>query len=222
MPSQIEAVIFDLDGTLVDSMWLWDEIDIEFLGRYGQERPPHLEREIEGMNFTETARYFKSRFSIPLGIEAIKEEWNRMAYHKYALEVSLKPGADRFLRLLREKNILTAIASCNSRELLAACLRHNRVSDQFDFLITSSEVERGKPAPDLYLQAAGGLGVRPESCLVFEDVPNGIRAGKNAGMRVCAVEDSYSSACRKEIRELADYYIHSYKEAAEGRYEVLA
>ncbi len=222
MLDQIQAVLFDLDGTLVDSMWMWDDIDIEFLARFHIQRPASLGKMIEGMSFTETAQYFKDRFGIPMSIEDIKKEWNRMAYRKYSDEVPLKPGAKRFLSLLRKRGIKTAIASSNSRELLSACLRHNHVEDLFDFITISCEVKKGKPAPDIYLFAAEKLGVSPLDCLVFEDVPNGIRAGKNAGMRVCAVEDDYTKEYREEIRELADYYIRSFDEILEGSYEVLA
>ncbi len=216
-----KAVLFDLDGTLVDSMWVWTDIDIEFLGRYHYELPDDLQDAIEGMGFTETAVYFKKRFSLPLSIDEIKDEWNKLAMYRYANEVGLKPGAADFLRLLRRRGIKTAIASSNSRELIRACLSHNRIEDFFDTVTISCDVPQGKPSPDVYLLAARQLGVSPKDCLVFEDVPMGIRAGKNAGMRVCAVEDAFASKNREEIRKLADYYIRSYDEIATRSFEVL-
>ncbi len=206
------AVIFDLDGTLMDSMWMWRDIDIEYLGRYGYTPPEGLEKVIEGMGFTETAQYFKERFAIPDSIEKIKEDWLLMAGDKYAHEVKLKPGASGFLRKIRRKGLRIGIASSNSRDLILACLRGNGVEDCFDCIVTSCDVAKGKPAPDVYLKAAAMLKVRPEECLVFEDVPMGILAGKNAGMRVCAVEDAWSGAQMEEIRHLADGYIVSYDE----------
>lgn len=221
MLEQIKAVIFDLDGTLMDSMWMWADIDAEFLGRFGYALPEDLAVAIEGMGFTETAYYFKERFSIPYSIEEIKQEWNRMAFDKYANEVYLKPGAARFLREIRSKGIPTAIASSNNRELIGACLSNNLVADCFDYIVTSCDVPRGKPAPDIYLCAADHLQVSPAQCLVFEDVPMGILAGRSAGMRVCAVEDAHSENRRKEIRELANYYIRSYDEIWDHTYETL-
>ena len=87
----IKAVIFDLDGTLVDSMWMWEDIDIEYLGRYGLSCPEDLQKAIEGMSFTETAVYFKERFGLPDSIEEIKEAWIAMSLEKYEKEVPLKP-----------------------------------------------------------------------------------------------------------------------------------
>ncbi|MCD8012480.1 MAG: HAD family phosphatase [Lachnospiraceae bacterium] len=221
MLSNTDAVIFDLDGTLMDSMDLWSDIDIEYLGRYGCVPTPDMVAAIEGMSFTETAQYFKSRYAIPDSIEEIKKEWNRMAFQKYANDVQLKPGAARFLRALRQRKLPAAIASSNSQELIRAALANHQVEDCFDLIVTSCEVSKGKPSPDVYLYAADRLGVAPGRCLVFEDVPMGILAGKNAGMRVCAMEDDFSAARRVEIRRLADYYIRSYDEVLDGSYEVL-
>ncbi len=222
MLKEIEAVIFDLDGTLMDSMWLWGDIDIEFLGRFGYPVPDDLPGKIEGMSFTETAQYFKDRFALPCSVDEIRQEWNRMAFQKYSAEVPLKPGAADFLHWLRKQHIRTAIASCSSHELIQACLAGNQAEDLFDLIVTSCEAGKGKPAPDVYLFTAGRLGISPEHCLVFEDVPSGILAGKNAGMRVCAVEDAYSVSRREDIRALADYYIRSYGEIPAGSYEVLS
>lgn len=94
-----KAIIFDLDGTLVDSMWMWKRIDIEFLARYGHECPPGLQRVIEGMSFSETAVYFKERFQLPLTLEEIKEAWTEMSIDKYRRQVPAKRGAKEFFIL---------------------------------------------------------------------------------------------------------------------------
>ena len=96
MLNGIKAVIFDLDGTLVDSMWMWADIDVEYLGRFGYELPPELQKEIEGMSLNETAIYFKNRFQIEDDLETMKQEWMDMARDKYLHEVPLKPGAREF------------------------------------------------------------------------------------------------------------------------------
>ncbi len=210
--SRIKAALFDLDGTLVDSMWMWKAIDIEYLGRYQIELPEDLAQCIEGMSFTETAVYMKKRFQIPEEVETMKAAWNEMAHDKYAFEVPLKAGAYEFLKRLKERGIRLAIATSNSRELAETVLRAHRILDWFDAVVTGCEVKNGKPAPDVYLTAAKLVGVKPEECLVFEDVPQGILAGKRAGMTVYAIEDPYSADLTGEKQRLADYYIKDYNE----------
>ena len=113
-----KAVLFDLDGTLVDSMWVWRDIDIDFLSVIGKELPDDLQKCIEGMSFTETAEYFKKRFGIKDDVEDIKAKWNKMAYDKYTSEVRLKKGAKEFLKRLKADGISTGIASSNSMTLI--------------------------------------------------------------------------------------------------------
>ena len=205
-----KAVIFDLDGTLVDSMWMWRAIDIEYLGRYGLDLPPTLQKDIEGMSFSETAVYFKETFQIPESLDKIKATWNQMAYDKYTKEVPLKKGAMEFLNHCKVNNIKLGIATSNSRELVEATLEALRIRDYFDCVMTSCDVAKGKPAPDVYLETAKILGVEPSKCLVFEDIEMGILAGKNAGMEVCAVEDEFSMNQIEEKKRLANYYIKDY------------
>ncbi len=205
-----DAVIFDLDGTLVDSMWIWREIDIEYLGRFGIPLPEGLQSEIEGMSFSETAEYFKKRFEIPDSIEQMKSDWNQMAWDKYMNEVPLKPGIKEFLDGCRVNGIKLGIATSNSRELVENVAKAHNLHNYFSCIMTGCDVNKGKPAPDIYLAVAGELGVAPERCLVFEDIVPGILSGKNAGMEVCAVEDTYSMHVREEKIKLADYYIEDY------------
>ena len=115
-----KAVLFDLDGTLVDSMWMWPQIDVEFLGRFGYDCPGDLERAVEGMSFSETAAYFKERFSLPMTLEEIKECWSQMAMDKYRTQVPLKPGALEFLRYCKDQGIATGIATSNGRPIVDA------------------------------------------------------------------------------------------------------
>ena len=212
MLSGIRGVLFDLDGTLIDSMWMWEAIDVEYLGKKGYTVPGDLRRAIEGMSFDETAAYFKDRFHLPDSLEEIGRDWIAMSEEKYEHEVPLKPGAGELLAYLRANHIRTAIATSNGRRLVRAVMRSLSLDTRIDTVITGDDVANGKPAPDIYLAAAGDLGISPGKCLVFEDVASGILAGKSAGARVCSVDDPASQADREEIRRLADYSITGFPE----------
>ncbi len=215
MLQQKEAVIFDMDGSLVDSMWVWKDIDIEYLGRFGLDIPDDLQQEIEGMSFTETARYFRDRFGLDRSVEQIRADWNEMAWDKYRSRVMLKPGAREFLDSCRSHGIKLGIATSNSREIVDMVMEARGVADYFSCITTACEAKKGKPAPDVYLLTAQQLSVDPKNCLVFEDIVFGIQAGKAAGMEVCAVDDAYSAYQEAEKRSLADYYIKDFREIQE-------
>ena len=213
MLNNIKAVIFDMDGTLIDSMWLWKAIDIEYLNKHGHELPEDLQKSIEGKSFTETALYFKERFAIEDSVEDIKAEWNTMAGEYYKHRVTMKDMAEPFLRRLLDMDYKTGIGTSNSKELVGVIMNKFGLEEMIHSIRTSCEVAAGKPSPDIYLKVAEDLGVLPEECLVFEDVPMGIMAAKNAGMKCCAVYDDFSKDMDDEKRQLADYYIKDYSEA---------
>ena len=211
----LEAVIFDLDGSMVDSMWMWRAIDIEYLGRFGIELPENLQACIEGMSFSETAVYFKERFRLPDDLETIKADWNQMAWDKYTYEVPVKEGVTNLLQYCKDHRIKAGIATSNSRELVENVVKARHLEQYFDCIMTGCDVAKGKPAPDIYLAVAKELNVSPANCLVFEDIIPGIQAGKAAGMRVCAVYDKYSEHQDEEKHRLADYYTYHFKELME-------
>ena len=157
-----QAVIFDLDGTLVDSMWMWKAIDIEYLGRYGLSCPDGLQRAIEGMSFSETAAYFKERFHLADSLEAIKAAWVQMSLEKYQKEVPLKPGAREFLNFLSGQGVKMGIATSNGQAMVDAVLDALDIRKYFQVVATACEAAAGKPAPDIYLLVAERLGVAPE------------------------------------------------------------
>lgn len=218
LSSDIEAVIFDLDGTLVDSMWMWADIDDEYLSRFGLRVNDEASESIAGMSIEETAVFFKKTYDLPDSIERIISDWIDMSLDKYKHEVRLKPYAAELLDWLKANGIKTAIASSNAIDMIDACLDANNIRDRFDAVISSSEVEHGKPYPDVYLYAAERIGADPSRCLVFEDIPAGIAAGKAAGMTVIAVEDKYSSGSEDDKRKLADMYYPGFRDflKAEG------
>ncbi|PWJ52298.1 HAD family hydrolase [Faecalicatena contorta] len=216
-----KAVIFDLDGSLVDSMWIWPEVDIQYMKKYDLRAPMNFHKAVEGMSYTETAQYFLDTFpSLRCTLDDVRREWMEMTIDLYQTKVSLKRGAREFLERMRSMGVLMGIATSNARELVDATLKSLHIQDYFASVRTSCEVSAGKPAPDVYLKVAEDLRVSPGSCLVFEDVPRGIEAGKNAGMTVCAVEDEFSKPDEREKRQLADYFIRDYYDIENRTYEI--
>ena len=189
--SKRDAVIFDLDGTLVDSMWMWKAIDMEYLGRHGHEYPPLLQKNIEGMSFSETAVYFKREFKIEDSLEKIKETWVEMSIEKYRTEVPLKDGAGRLLEFLKESGIPAGIATSNGREMVDAVLDSLGIRKYFQVIATACEVAAGKPAPDIYLHTLQELAVAPQECIAIEDSEKGIASAKEAGLEVWAMRDEH-------------------------------
>nr|WP_235250123.1 HAD family phosphatase [Faecalicatena contorta] len=222
MLNNIDGIIFDMDGTLIDSMWIWPAVDIEFFKKYNLEPPEDFHVEMEGMSYAETAQYFLDTFpTLSLTLQEVMDEWTEMAMEKYLTQVPLKEGAKDFLDEMKKRGIKLGIATSNGRELVDETLKVLEIAEIFDSVVTAGEVGVGKPAPDVYLKVASEIGIDPTRCLVFEDVPMGILAGKNAGMKVCAVEDDFSREQRSRKKELADYYICDYYEIKSESYEVL-
>ena len=139
-----EAVIFDLDGSLVDSMWMWKAIDIEYLAGHGIEAPSTLQKDIGGRSFVETAIYFKERFGLSDSIEKIGDDWNKMAWEKYTNEVPLKEGVSRLLDKCEQNGIKLGIASSNSTELIKQVLSSHGIMDKFNSIKSGTEVVKGK------------------------------------------------------------------------------
>ncbi len=214
MFTNIEAVIFDLDGTLVDSMWIWKQIDIEYLGKRGLDLPYDLQKDIEGMSFTETAHYFKNRFNLNDSIEDIKKEWSIMADDFYLNRIPLKPGTQNLLMNLKNRDIKMGVGTSNDRSLAETVLKKHAIIDYFRSIRTSCEVNCGKPSPDIFLKVAQDLQIEPDKCLVFEDTYAGVLAAKRAGMKVFAVADELSYPYKRDICSLADKYIDGFEEIA--------
>ena len=212
MLQNIKAVILDLDGTLIDSMWIWKHIDIAYFAAKGIEMPRNLQQQIEGMSMRETATYIKNTFGIQDDEQTMIDTWNQMALDAYSHQIPFKDGAKAFLEFLKAQGIKTGIATSNSRALLHAVAERLNLDSYIDCFLTGNEVAHGKPFPDVYLEVAHRLAVSPRECLVFEDVLPGIEAGKRAGMKVCAVYDEYTKDVVEEKKQTADYYIQSYRE----------
>ena len=206
---RVRGVIFHLDGTLLDSMHMWREIDKAYLVRHGQTLPEDLQQCIAGLSVTDTARFFKQRFGLADSTDEIIADWNAMAREEYLYHLPLKPGAEALVRSFAGRGFKLGIATTNYRNLTEGCLARHGLLDLFSAVVTSADICRGKPDPEIFLKAAELMGIAPEACLVFEDMPEGILAGKRAGMQTVAIYDAASQTRDEEKRSLADDYAES-------------
>ena len=208
----IEAVLFDLDGTLLDSLWVWEAIDVAFLSERNIPIPETLQQDIGGKSFLETAEFFIEQFDLTLTPQELMDSWNRAAFARYAEEVPVKEGVMEFVAALKAAEIRMGIATSNSKVLTDVALQRVGLDRYIEEVVTADMVPKGKPEPDVYLELAKRLGVSPEHCLVFEDIPEGIMAGNRAGMRTCGVFDRHSAGANETLRALAKFYIPDFEQ----------
>lgn len=209
-----KAAIFDLDGTLLDSMGVWEQIDIDFLGRRGYAVPPDYTAAVAPMQFREIAEYTIDRFHLDETPEQVMAEWDEMAHEAYATTVRAKPGAPEYLKDLKARGVRLGVATTLTRGLREPALKHTGMFDLFDDIISVDEAGGvGKSKPDIYLTEAARLGVEPANCTVFEDLLVAIRSAKAAGMRAWAMHDDSSDADWPAIREIADGVLFDFHDA---------
>lgn len=208
-----EATIFDLDGTLLNSMDVWEKIDIAFLSKRGLPVPQNYVTEICARSFEEAAQYTIELFELSESVESIIKEWNAMAAYEYAHHVRLMPYTLNYIFRLKASHIKLAVATGLPEELYKPCLVNNGVYGLFDILCSTEQVERGKECPDIFLFASGGLKIPPQKCIVFEDVLPAIKSAKQAGMITYGVYDKYSAHNELEIKAIADGYLYDFRNA---------
>ncbi len=209
----LKAVIFDLDGTLIDSMQLWREVDAEFLGKRGIVVPENLFEDMpHGNSFIQTADYFRNRFNLSDTTESIMQEWTTMVREHYSKTVPLKPGASDLLAWIKEQGLLIGLGTSNSYELAQIVLTSNGIWDYFLTAVTGDMHLKGKPYPDIYQKAAKNLDTSPADCLVIEDTLSGVMAAKAAQMMAFAIYDADAENDREAIIRTADGHYHSFGE----------
>jgi HAD superfamily hydrolase (TIGR01509 family) len=211
MPPPLRAAIFDLDGVLADSEPWWNEIDAKLLAEYGVTYHCEYHRNVLGVSYRLAVEFYKKAFGLSAPTEELMRRRGEIAAEFFANRVGLFPSTRVVLEELREMNLRLAIATSSMSASARPFLNRHELTTFFDVIVTGEEIERGKPAPDIYLRAAGKLGVPADACLVIEDALSGIAAAKAAGMRVAAIPDTRFVDPREYEKE-ADYLLGSLSE----------
>ena len=210
---KLNYAIFDLDGTVLDSLPVWDHLGVDMLRAQGYDPDPALGKQLKSMTMADGAQLCRDLFHMPQSIEeiaALVEEQARLAYNTV---IGPKPGAENFLKRLKAAGIPMFIATNTRRELAEDGLRHNGLLSYFEGILTCPEVGEGKKeGPAVYEQSLLRLGGTKEDTVIFEDAVHPIRTAKKAGFRVAAIYDASSEGEHEEIKALSDYYFHTYDE----------
>ena len=209
---RFKAAIFDADGTIIDSMYVWEKVDRDFLTEHGIAVTQEYSDAVRGMFFRTAAEYTKAKYGLDESVEDIMQAWLGMARREYEFNVRSKPFVKEYLEYLKQKNIRIGLATSSDPYLLEPVLKNNGLHEYFDTVCYTSEVGKNKSFPDVYIRTAEKLCVAPESCIVFEDIPEGIEVADKAGMYTVAVYDRASEKDLDHLKRKADKYIFDFSE----------
>jgi HAD superfamily hydrolase (TIGR01509 family) len=207
----MRSVIFDLDGVLADSEPWWNEIDAKLLAEYGVTYRGEYHRNVLGVSYRLACEFYKKTLGLSASVEELMRRRGEIATEFFANRIDLFPSVKPVLKELRHMNLRLAVATSSLTASARPFLARHELTGFFDVVVTGEEVERGKPAPDIYLSAAEKLGVPAEACLVVEDALSGVAAAKAAKMRVAAIPDTRFVDPREYAKQ-ADYVLGSLSE----------
>ena len=205
----IKGAIFDVDGTLLDSMEIWEDVAIRYLKSIGVEAEPDLPEVMFTMSLPEGAAYVKEHYRLTRETDEIIQGVLDIIRNYYEETAPLKPGVTKILEELSRKRIPMTVATSNNKEEVEAAFKRLGIASYFSRIFTCEEVGAGKTRPDIYMKAAEYMGTRPEETVIFEDVLHAIRTAKKAGFLAVGLYDEASKADQEEIKKEADWYAKS-------------
>ncbi|MCH3971565.1 MAG: HAD-IA family hydrolase [Oscillospiraceae bacterium] len=203
---QVKYAVFDMDGTLLDSMHVWENVGETVLRRHGVQAPAGLSRRMRDMTVEDAAHYFQT-LGVQDSVENLENEINEIPYERYLKEVQPKPGAVAFLQRLHRQGTPMCIVSSTDKKSICAAFDRLGITQLFDFILSTNDFGSGKDRPDIFYEAARRMGGTPAETVVFEDALYAIRTAKKAGFLVTAMEDAEAAPERPEIERLADLYL---------------
>lgn len=212
MMSVFEGAVFDIDGTLIDSMGLWYQVDVDFFRARNAEMPADYSAKVAQMGAWRTAEYTIDLLGLSETPEELLAIWNDMIRDEYLYRVPLKPYAKEYILSLKEQGTKLAVATALFPELYEPVLRRTSIYTYFDAFVSSAEIKCEKCQPDIYLLAAERLGVAPDRCVVFEDIVAGIQGAKAAGMFAVGVYDKWDRTDQSALAAAADLYIKDFSD----------
>ena len=207
---KIKCAIFDFDGTLFDSMFIWESVGEIYLRSLGKEPKPSLREDVRALSLYQSACYFRKEYDLPLSEEQIMSGINKTIEHFYINEVMPKPYVTEFLDEMKQKGIPMCIATASDRYQIEAALSRCGMSHYFDAIFTCSEVGYGKDEPVIFRKAMEYFSSDRSSSIIFEDALHAIKTAKNDGFTVVSVFDD-SEKRQDEVRALSDCYIRDFK-----------
>lgn len=214
--TKVRASIFDVDGTLLDSMSVWDDIGERYLMSLGISAREGLHDVLNTMSLEQGAAYLKEEYQIDKPISQIVKEVLKIVSDFYRFEAPLKPGVKETLEWLKSSGIRMVIATSGDKELVEAAMERNGVLQYFERIYTCTEVGAGKDEPEIYLKAAGFLQTEPENIAVFEDALHAAETAKTVGFMVVGVYDASNEENLSRMKEVCDYYYERMDEVIEA------
>ena len=205
-----KAIIFDLDGTLLDSMKVWDDVDERFIANHNITVPKNFKEIMKTLSFEQSAQYFIDEFHLDMTVKQVTDEFKITAEHEYENIIPLKPYVREFLEA--NKNLKMCVATATDTKLAEAALKRLGVLKYFDFILTCTEVGKSKESPEIFIEAAKRMKTDVYEAVVVEDSVHAALTAKKAGFNVLGIYDEYSDNDKEKMQKICDKFILSYKD----------